>query len=214
MRLQILAEDNKLSPIDEVDTLSGDFDARLSALHNKLEEICKRLKASQAGLAVLQQGDAPITAEVSALLGSLHPIQFLLLLKKGSEGIRERAKGVLINTLWIVKRTQNLMRSATYCEERAWLLTFLTRQAGQEYSPWDQLPLPPLSEQIRENNLPLEISKEVVRRVQLINDRDQWHKIVKEILKLPFALDTDGILLPGVYQGITAIDEASVCFLP
>lgn len=152
-----------------------------------------------------------MSPEVAALVQSIHPIQTHTL-KKGSQAIKERAQGVLVNTLRVIERTIDLLKSATYCEERSWFVALLNREAGGGYHPWDHLSLPPLSEQVQEDNSPSEISKETLRHIQLVSDREKWHKSVQMILELPFAFDDEGGLLPDIYQGLLTMNEVSICF--
>lgn len=162
-------------------------------------------------MAVIRPGYSQISPEVAALVQSLHPIPSQIL-RKGAQALKDRAKGVLINTLRVIERTNILMKSATYCRERAWLLAFFTRVTGQEYNPWDHLPLAPSSQQVCENNSPSSISEEAARRGELLKDRDKWQKIVQTILGLPFACDENGVLLPDVYKGLMLMNEVSVYF--
>jgi hypothetical protein len=41
-------------------------------------------------------------------------------------------------------------------------------------------------------------------------DLAKWQKIVCSMLKLPFAIEADGVLLPSFYQGLVQIHKVSI----
>jgi hypothetical protein len=116
-----------------------------------------------------------------------------------------RTKGVIQNTICVVTRTSQLLKSSTYCEEHKWFITFLGSHSGGAVLPWDQLPLPSIL--TPEDNALTSITKEGEQRLSVQKDAAKWQKAVDMIIKLPFAVDENNVLLPSVHLGIIEIGK-------
>jgi len=84
------------------------------------------------------------------------------------------------------------------------------RWSGVPFLPWDGFPLPPPGKGINQNNSWELIQQESARLADQHADFAKWQKIVCSMLKLPFAVDADGVLLPSFYQGLVQIHEVSI----
>jgi len=104
-------------------------------------------------------------------------------------------------------RTSQLLKSSTYCEERRWFITFLGSHSGGEVLPWDQLPLPSIL--TPEDNALITITKKEIDVRVFKRNIAKWQKAVDMIIKLPFAVDDNNVLLPSVHRGI--IEIGKVC---
>jgi len=204
-RLQLLAVDNKLAPLIEPRDSDVEFSIRWNKAKDDLITICSRERDVDDVVNILPN-DSITSAEIAAITSSIHTIRPAALRHKEKQVV-SRTKGVIQNTMRVVTRTSQLLKSSTYCEERKWFITFLGSHSGGAVLPWDQLPLP--SVLTPENNALISITKEGDRRQSVQKDIAKWQKTVDMIIKLPFAVDDNNVLLPSVHRGIIEIGKVS-----
>jgi hypothetical protein len=181
---------------------------RWNKAKSDLGALCKGLKQSGRGAADEGTGIAR-SAEIRAMTQSLHPPEATWL-RKSERDISKRTHDVLTNVLKITQRTEQLLKYATYSEEREWFQDFLERWSSPSFSPWDGLSLPCLEEAIQQANSWDSLQKEGARLINQTADVTKWQKIVQAITKLPFAVDPNGALIPKVHQGLLLMNEVRI----
>lgn len=197
--------DNKLAPLIDPRDSDLEFSIRWNKAKDDLTAICSR-KRDVDDIVKILPNDSTTSAEIAAITSSIHTIRPAALRHK-EKNVVLRTKGVIQNTMRVVTRTSQLLKSSTYCEERKWFITFLGSHSGGEILPWDQLSLPSIL--TPEHNALTSITKEEDRRQSVQKDIAKWQKTVDMIIKLPFAVDNDNVLLPSVYRGIIEIGKVS-----
>jgi hypothetical protein len=201
-RLQLLSEEVPMSQ-DELDFGRPELQVRWARAQEDLTSICKRPRNPETTVSIMAS-DSDTSLEIAALVGSIHTIRPNTLRVKDKH-VELRTRDVIKNTMDIVKRTEKLMQSPTYCEERKWFIAFLNGLGTNTFTPWDGVPIPAIV--ISENNDPAAMLKEAEERRIFHNYRIKWQKIADMITKLPLAVDGNNVLVPEVYQGIMLIHQ-------
>jgi hypothetical protein len=191
---------------DKPDLGSPELKARWARAQEDLVSICKRPRNPETTVSILPS-DSDTSLEIAALVGSIHAIRPNTLRMKDKH-VELRTRDAIINTMNIVKRTEKLMQSSTYCEERKWFIAFLDGLGANTFTPWDRVPIPAIV--IPENNDPAAMLKEAEERRSFRSYRTKWQKIADTIIKFPLAVDENRMLVPEVYQGIMLIHQ--VCY--
>lgn len=204
-RMQFLAQKHHLLPHKEFPVVSEKFSLQVASAASWIGVICKRDRQDERVVSILPT-DYSISPEIAVCVGSLHKISPTAL-KNPTRDIHQLAKNAVINTSRVLERTLELVNSATYCEEREWIISLFSRLKGEEYHPWDGVTLPPFNNRVVENNTIASIEEERSQQAQYQKALKIWQSAVKNLLSLPMALDADGVMTPVIFNAIMEIHQ-------